>query len=166
MLGPISGAAIGVSHNYVFDKQLNDMESITMATSMITKMYSYGAVGSIVKAGGDITYANHIVNEDGTGVFKGDSKYTESYNRFTYMKMKINLESNYADINQTGNNLTNGKPNSDYYGHQVWGAIFGSKIFFYGYEAWGEPYTFWEQDDFLQDGNSGSMMNGNYWDIW
>lgn len=115
---------------------------------VLQKLYSYGASGSIIKTGGDVTWANHVVNE---GPFVYDNWYDEAKNKYKIMSGKIsgsvvgNKDFGYYG---TGNNETVAY---NKFGHRFFGSLLPSRAFYYGFEAWGEPYERWAIDDFDDD---------------
>jgi hypothetical protein len=153
ILGDISGAAIGISHNLAFDQHWDDPEAIGVSQYMLGKMYSYGVFGSACEIGSDFTYSKHLLFEDPV---LGD-RYTEAKMRFAMMDAKIHQRSltinghtqyynKLASVSEGNNNIW-----YDKVGHRMFGAMLGGDLYYYGFEVWGEPYERWQTDDYQDD---------------
>jgi RHS repeat-associated protein len=163
-LGVLSAGVTSVNH----DANFGSGSDYNITKDALQQLYSYGASGSIIKSGGDITWANHAARE-GPMVF--DSWYDESKNRYGMMSAKINGQEignkNFGKYG-TGNNTSTP---SNRVGHRFLGVLLPSKPWYYGFEAWGEPYEKWVNDDYDDDhwhytkggnpfGDSNAQQNG------
>lgn len=72
--------------------------------------------------------------------------------------MKMDMEGTYYDHITPGHNSA-----KDERAHRIGGKVLGSKVYYYGFEVWGENYVPWEQDDFTVDGNEGTNDPKKYW---
>jgi hypothetical protein len=168
-LAKANAGATGLSHNTSFGKEWDDPEAYEVSYRVLSQMYAYGVRGSMTKVGSDLTWSTHIMAEEPLVKMSNNNRYLESRNRFHYMKMKMEMDpqGDYYNHTNAGNNRDNGKKNYNYYGHWFFGRAMGPKLYYYGFEVWGEPYTQWEEDDYYDDGNhSGKPMDGPYDSRW
>jgi len=152
-----SAAGIGYSHNYAYDKRWYDSEAYDVSYEVLSDMYSYGVRGTWTKITGDLVYSGHVLGEPAMVPYSDGSMYNETKNRFHYMNMKMNMKGHYDSISEGGNDPT------DELAHRIGGKILGGKVYYYGFEVWGENYVRWEQDDFIVDGNKGINDPYRYW---
>jgi len=155
-----SSAAIGYSHNYAFDKRWDDPEAYDISNAVLTDIYSYGIRGTWTKMAGDLVYSGHVLGEDPMVEMSRGSMYKETKNRFHYMYMKMSMQGEYSEISPGHNNA------KDQLAHSIGGKILGKKVYYFGFEVWGENYVRWEADDYNVDGNTGELTSDvikSYW---
>jgi len=83
--------------------------------------------------------------------------YEETKNRFHNMKMKMEggiIEGNGFVIDYSQYSTTPNDP-QDELAHRIGGRILGGRVYYYGFEVWGENYVRWELSDFIADGTKG-----------
>ena len=170
-------AATGLSHNIAYDISSSNWseywEPFEISYGVLSKMYSYGGRGSLVKVGSDVQWAYHLNSE----VPLTGSRYLEGRSRFSMINAKINqrgfsvngrMVMDYSVIDPSGNNdwsTSQGRINK--IGHRTLGAIFGGELSYYGFETWGEPYEQWNADDYRDDfWTSQAHPVFNYWSVW
>jgi len=154
-----SSAALGYSHNYAFDKHWDDAEAYDVSNEVLNDIYSYGIQGTWSKITGDFVYSGHVMEwGDEKHMKMYGSMYEESKNRFHNMKMKMEMQGYWTEIDITGTNDA-----TDALAHKIGGKVLGSKVYYYGFELWGESYVRWDLADWLADGNTGFPDPYGYW---
>ena len=158
-----SSAALGYSHNYAFDKPWDDAEAYDVSNQVLSDIYGYGLQGTWAKITGDLVYTGHVLGEEPMQVY--GNKYDETRNRFYNMKMKMTggqisgngITMDYSKLSEGHNNKT------DALAHRIGGRVLGSKVYYYGFEVWGENYVHWDKADYYTDGNKGEPNPKGYW---